>query len=133
MCGGRRRTAVSRIPHDRYSLTVSVRAGAVARSSSRPAATTLRRRARAPATLASVGKIASPSQGAGYYARDGYDAKDGPAHKGAARWGDKGAEAPGLSGPVDPDTFRQILEGRVPPALMLGMVGKRLRYQASVS
>ena len=82
---------------------------------------------------ASVGKIASPSQGASYYARDGYDAKDGPAHKEAARWGDKGAEALGLSGPVAPDAFRQILEGRVPPALMLGVVGTQLSYQALVS
>ena len=74
--------------------------------------------------VASIGKIASPSQGASYYERDGYYAKDDPAHKEASRWAGKGAEALGLSGPVDPDAFRQILEGRVPDGPQLGKRGK---------
>ena len=73
--------------------------------------------------VASIGKIASPSQGAGYYERDGYYAKDDPAHKEASRWAGRGAEALGLSGPVDPDTFRAILEGRVPDGPQLGRRG----------
>ena len=74
--------------------------------------------------VASIGKIASPSQGASYYERDGYYTKDDPAHKEASRWAGKGAEALGLSGPVGPDTFRQILEGKVPDGPQLGRRGK---------
>ena len=74
--------------------------------------------------VASIGKIASPSQGASYYERDGYYTKDDPAHKEASRWAGKGAEALGLSGPVGPDTFRQILEGKVPNGPQLGRRGK---------
>ena len=73
--------------------------------------------------VASIGKIASPSQGASYYERDGYYAKDDPAHREASGWAGKGAEALGLSGPVDPDTFRQILEGKVPDGPQLGRRG----------
>ncbi len=74
--------------------------------------------------VASIGKIASPSQGAAYYERDGYYAKDDPAHRDASAWAGKGAEALELSGPVDPDAFRQILEGRVPDGPQLGRRGK---------
>ena len=70
--------------------------------------------------VASIGKIASPAQGVTYYERDGYYAKDDPAHKAASAWAGKGAEALGLSGPVDPDTFRAILEGKVPDGPQLG-------------
>ena len=74
--------------------------------------------------VASIGKISSPSQGASYYERDGYYAKDDPAHREASRWAGKGAEALGLSGPVDPDAFRQILEGKVPGGPQLGRRGR---------
>ena len=70
--------------------------------------------------VASIGKIASLSQGVSYYERDGYYAKDDPAHREASAWAGKGAEELGLSGPVDPDTFRAILEGRVPGGRQLG-------------
>ncbi len=71
--------------------------------------------------VASVGAVASPSQGAGYYERDGYYARDSPEHRAASAWTGKGAEALGLEGPVDPDTFRSVLEGEVPDGS-----GKRL-------
>ena len=74
--------------------------------------------------VASVGVVASAAQGASYYERDGYYAKDDPAHREASRWAGKGAEALGLSGPVDPDTFRRILEGRVPDGPQLGRRGQ---------
>ena len=61
--------------------------------------------------VASIGKISSPSRGASYYEKDGYYAKDDPAHRDASAWAGKGAEALGLSGPVDPDAFRAVLEG----------------------
>ena len=70
--------------------------------------------------VASIGKIASPSQGASYYERDGYYARDDPAHREASAWMGEGAAALGLSGPVDPGIFTAILEGRVPDGRQLG-------------
>ena len=64
--------------------------------------------------MLSIGALASASQGASYYERDGYYAKDDPEHREASAWAGKGAEELGLKGPVDPDTFRAVLEGRVP-------------------
>ena len=81
--------------------------------------------------VASIGAVASPSQGAHYYERDGYYAKDDPAHREASAWRGKGAEALGLQGPVDPDTFRQVLEGTVPDGSgkRLGRNGKDGAFQ----
>ena len=64
--------------------------------------------------VASIGAIASAAQGVSYYERDGYYANDDPAHKEASRWAGQGATELGLAGPVDPDAFKEILEGRVP-------------------
>ena len=64
--------------------------------------------------VASIGAVASPEQGASYYERDGYYAKEDPEHRQASAWAGKGAADLGLEGPVDPDTFRAVLEGRVP-------------------
>ena len=76
--------------------------------------------------VASIGAVAAPAQGASYYERDGYYAKDDPAHREASAWAGKGAEELGLDGPVDPDTFRAVLEGRVPDGsdTRLGRRGK---------
>ena len=70
--------------------------------------------------VASIGKIASPSQGVGYFEKDGYYAREDAAHKEASAWAGKGAEALGLSGPVDPERFRAVLEGEVPGGRRLG-------------
>ena len=64
--------------------------------------------------VVSIGAVAAPAQGASYYERDGYYAKDDPAHREVSTWAGKGAEDLGLTGPVDPDTFRAVLEGHVP-------------------
>ena len=64
--------------------------------------------------VVSVGAVASPAQGVSYYERDGYYAKDDPEHLGASAWAGKGAAELGLKGPVDPDKFKAVLEGRVP-------------------
>ena len=64
--------------------------------------------------VASIGAVASPAQGVTYYERDGYYARDDPAHKEGSAWFGKGAEALGLEGPIDPDTFRDVLAGEVP-------------------
>ena len=71
--------------------------------------------------VASIGAVASPEQGASYYERDGYYAKEDPEHRQASAWAGTGAADLGLEGPVDPDTFRAVLEGRVPDGS-----GKRL-------
>ena len=64
--------------------------------------------------VASIGAIASASQGVSYYERDGYYAQDDPAHKEASAWTGKGADELKLSGPVEPEQFKKILEGYVP-------------------
>ncbi|MDE0280624.1 MAG: relaxase domain-containing protein, partial [Gammaproteobacteria bacterium] len=64
--------------------------------------------------VASIGMVASPSQGASYYERDGYYAKDDPEHHAASAWAGRGAAALGLEGPVDSDIFKAILGGFVP-------------------
>ncbi len=74
--------------------------------------------------VAFIGVVASPSQGVSYYQRDGYYAKDDPAHLEASAWAGKGAEALGLAGPVDPDTFQATLEGKVPDDPHFGRRGK---------
>ena len=76
--------------------------------------------------MLSIGALASAAQGASYYERDGYYAKDDPGHREASAWAGKGAEELGLKGPVDADTFRAVLEGRVPDGsdTRLGRRGK---------
>ena len=76
--------------------------------------------------MLSIGAIASAAQGASYYEQDGYCAKDDPGHRDASAWFGKSAEALGLTGPVDPNTFRAILEGKVPDGSGTEL-GKRVR------
>ena len=102
------------------------------RTKPRPAKPGERLRTRAslgtPDMVASIGAVAAPSQGASYYERDGYYARDSPDHRQASAWAGRGAAGLGLEGPVDPDTFRAVLEGRVPDGSgrRLGRVGKDL-------
>ena len=70
--------------------------------------------------VASIGKIASPAQGVGYFEKDGYYAKDDAAHREASAWKGRGAAALGLSGPVEPEAFGRVLEGEVPGGRRLG-------------
>ena len=64
--------------------------------------------------VVSIGAVSAPSQGVSYYERDGYYAKDDPTHRDASTWAGRGAEALGLEGPVDPETFKDVLAGEVP-------------------
>ncbi len=70
--------------------------------------------------VTSIGKIASPAQGVRYFEKDGYYAKDDGAHREVSACAVGGAEALGLSGPVDPERFRSVLEGEVPGRRRLG-------------
>ncbi|MCY4028861.1 MAG: conjugative relaxase [Acidobacteria bacterium] len=71
--------------------------------------------------VASIDAVASPAQGVSYYEKDSYHAKDSDVHRAASAWAGKGAAELGLQGPVDPDTFRVVLEGEIPDGS-----GKRL-------
>ena len=64
--------------------------------------------------MLSIGALGSAAQGARYYENDGYYAKDDPEHRQASGWIGKGSQELGLDGPVDPDLFRAVLEGKVP-------------------
>ncbi len=64
--------------------------------------------------VVSIGAVASPAQGASYYERDGYYARDDAAHRAASTWIGGGAKALGLTDPVGPEVFRAVLEGEVP-------------------
>ncbi len=76
--------------------------------------------------VASIGAVASASQGLSYYEHDGYYAPDDPEHRRASAWAGTGAAALGLEGEVDGETFRAVLEGRVPDGSgrRLGRMGK---------
>ena len=64
--------------------------------------------------VASIGVIASPSQGVAYYEKDGYYARDDPAHREAAPGRAGVRRRLDLTGPVDAEIFQTVLEGKVP-------------------
>ena len=64
--------------------------------------------------VATVVSLTSASSTVLYFEQDGYYAKGSGEHRRASRWHGAGAAALGLEGPVDPDRFAAILEGRVP-------------------
>ena len=76
--------------------------------------------------VASIGAVASAAQGLSYYEHDGYYAPGDPEHRRASAWAGRGAEALGLEGEVEGETFRAVLEGRVPDGSgrRLGRVGR---------
>ena len=76
--------------------------------------------------VASIGALASSSQGVSYYERDGYYARDDPDHRAASAWTGRGATELGLAGPVDPGVFQMVLEGNVPDGSGLRL-GRRER------
>ena len=48
--------------------------------------------------VASIGVVASPSQGVAYYEKDGYYAREDPAHRGSERLGGQGCRGSGAFG-----------------------------------
>lgn len=67
--------------------------------------------------VASLSSLSSSAQAASYYEADDYYAEDGAA---PSRWQGSGAARLGLEGEVDPDRFRQLLEGVLPDGVTLG-------------
>ncbi|MDE0332930.1 MAG: conjugative relaxase [Nitrospinae bacterium] len=76
--------------------------------------------------VASIGALVAPAQCVAYFERDDYYAKEDPNHRESSIWRGRGAEDLGLTGPVDPDTLRSVLEGVVPDGSgrRLGRPGK---------
>ena len=70
--------------------------------------------------VASVGAIASASQGVSNNEKDGYCARDDLAYKRASACAGRGAQSIGLSGAVEPEAFQKMLEGHVPCGRQLG-------------
>ncbi len=60
--------------------------------------------------VASISALTSPAQASSYYETDDYYADGGLS---PSEWQGQGAEALGLSGEVDRDAFRDLLEGRI--------------------
>ncbi|MCY3824189.1 MAG: conjugative relaxase [Nitrospinae bacterium] len=76
--------------------------------------------------VASIGALVAPAQCIAYFERDDYYTKEDPNHRESSIWRGRGAEDLGLTGPVDPDTLRTVLEGVVPDGSgrRLGRPGK---------
>ena len=64
--------------------------------------------------VASIAQLTSAATSVSYYAREGQVREDDPEYRQASRWHGRGAAALGLSGPVDAEPFRDVLEGHVP-------------------
>lgn len=67
--------------------------------------------------VASLSSLSSSAQAASYYEADDYYAENGAA---PSRWQGSGAALLGLEGEVDPEQFRQLLEGHLPTGQTLG-------------
>lgn len=61
--------------------------------------------------------IAGAGAAAAYYAQDNYYAQP---QEGPSLWGGQGAEKLGLTGPVSPQAFEAVLEGRLPGDIVIG-------------
>lgn len=71
--------------------------------------------------MLSLSVISSSSAASSYFEKDDYYVRDGGQ---PSAWHGKGAEALGLSGPVDRETFQGALEGKLPNGEQLGRTGK---------
>lgn len=67
--------------------------------------------------VASLSSLSSSAQASSYYEADDYHAEGGAA---PSRWQGSGAAALGLEGEVDPERFRQLLDGVLSDHVALG-------------
>ncbi len=78
--------------------------------------------------VAHISPITSASSKVEYFSKDGYYAKDDPAHKGASHWHGKGAATLGFDGVVEVDDFAAVMDGKIDEhGIKLGRIrgGKR--------
>jgi conjugative relaxase-like TrwC/TraI family protein len=71
----------------------------------------------------SIASVRSSGGAANYFAADNYYTLEENAEAGV--WGGKGAEAAGLSGPVEKDAFEKVLNGELPGGEKVGQVENR--------
>jgi conjugative relaxase-like TrwC/TraI family protein len=69
--------------------------------------------------VATISAISSSAQASSYYEADDYYAGDGLS---PSEWQGAGADALGLSGEVERDQFREMLDGKMPNGQQLGTV-----------
>ena len=69
--------------------------------------------------MISINPITSPGQAASYFKRDDYYCKN---QESLSQWHGRGAEALGLSGPVDKEGFTRLLDGQLPDGTILGRI-----------
>lgn len=72
--------------------------------------------------MLSVSVISSSAAAVSYYEKDDYYSKDGEESERQGTWFGKGAEALGLSGGVDREDFKNLLEGQLPNGTTLGVM-----------
>ncbi len=80
--------------------------------------------------MLSIANISSSSAASSYYELDDYYAKDSEEHKGLSGWFGRGAKELGLSGRVEPDAFKAMLEGKLPNGIELGRTEDGLKIHA---
>jgi len=73
--------------------------------------------------MLSINTIKSAGQAKHYYSQADYYAK-GDESDISSQWFGKGADEQGLSGSVDADVFKAVLDGRLPDGTQLGRMGK---------
>ena len=72
--------------------------------------------------MLSMSNVTSVASAASYYAEDNYYSQD--ENKAMSEWAGKGAEALGLSGPVDPADFAKVLSGELGDEKLGRVIGK---------
>ncbi|NHZ99040.1 MobF family relaxase [Massilia sp. CCM 8734] len=72
--------------------------------------------------MLSMSNVSSVASAASYYAEDNYYSQD--ENKAMSEWAGKGAEALGLSGPIDPADFAKVLSGELGEEKLGKILGK---------
>lgn len=72
--------------------------------------------------MLSIAPISSSAVAVSYYEKDDYYAAGGEDPDAQGQWAGEGAERLGLSGNVDRDVFKDLLDGRMPDGTQLGVV-----------
>lgn len=70
--------------------------------------------------MLTIANIKSSAKALDYYSRDNYYTKGSPEQLASSEWYGKGAEALNLEGTIDKDSFKQVLDGKLPNGIELG-------------